>query len=1335
MAQFNVPPPLILTGNLSENWKRFKKNFNIYMSATDYVKEKDERQVAILLNIIGPEALDLFDTFNLGDAEKKIAKVLEAFEAYCNPKKNILHSRFLFYSRKQREGESFDSFLLDCKTLVQNCEFKDETELLRDKIVLDSCDIETMDAIIKMGDISLADASGKFRVAELLRRQTKEMHMSTSVDVVKESPRIKEYQKYDRGQRGGMQGDIPSTSTPTPTNSMKLIKCNKCGYQHTVSKCPASGKICHKCKKPNHFSSVCKSKIQLIAHDSDGEMQENNGYFCNQLQVHNSRGWMEKIKVENLFVNFRLDTGADANVLPETIFRQIVAKSDKFIKLFKHVSLLKAYNESSIKTLGQVFLNINIRNIDVVIKFVVVAGDLSPILGIETCEKLGLISRNSVNGIQLKLCKERIIDNFSDVFEGIGCFPGTVSIKVKDGTVPTSKPPSRVPLKLQERLKVELNRLCKEGIISKVEGPSEWVHKLVIIEKSNGSLRICLDPRDLNNCIVRQYFSMPTIQDLSSRVGSAKYFCVLDLKDSFWHVLLDDKSSGYCTFGTIFGTYRFHRLPFGLNISAEVFSQANYKVFGDIKNVFIYVDDLLIFGESEQEMNEALLTVLERARQFNIKFNLSKFKYNVTSVKYLGQIIENGTMKPDESRIEAILNYTAPKDKKDLQRFLGLINYLRDYIENLAELSQPLRDLLKKSNEFVWLESHHACFTKLKNSLVNAPVLQNFDRNKEIVIQTDSSKDSIGCVLLQEGRPVCYASKSLSDTEQRYAQIEKEFLAVLFSCKKFHQYVYGTKIVIQTDHLPLLTIIKKDINSIPSRRLQCIKLKLSMYDFDLQFISGKKMLIADAISRACVKSDHTDSVDLDVDDVIHTINISSEIQDKFKDETNKDLILSKVLQSVRNKWDKNKKEISDDMKFFYNVRDQLSVSNGLLFFGERVVVPNSLKEFILDKLHEAHIGITKTKGRAKNLFYWQGMNKDIENYVLRCSVCEKYRPQNSKEPMITQKCPEYPFKKISCDILEYGGSSYLVVMDYFSRWLELVKISSKNSDTVIKVLKTIFSIHGIPEVMIADNMPFGSRELSNFSVVWNFKIVTSSPRYPRSNGLAEKGVDIAKRMLKKSRESNTEIELMLLEYRCMPVLGSDYSPSQLLMSRMLRTKLPVFKDKIFKPKVQKGFNEFSNNRSYKVKEYYDNKCKKAKYFDAGENVTYWNERLKLWQPAVVIDKHSTPRSYWIRDEYNRVKRRNSFHLRKSFNTIGKPNVKGQDTNLTYNSNNYNNLPKIEKWYDKCGNGNYDGDSKNMIVCNEDDKARNDLCTQDNTQRSTNTTRSGRIVKKPVRFDL
>lgn len=1228
MSGFNLPKPLKMSGNLSENWKNFEQSLNIYLRASGQNNKSDDTKIAILLNCIGDDGLKTYNNFQF-NGEETYVEVINKFKEVCNPKKNILFCRHKFYERSQKMDEPFDSFLIDVQTLARDCEFSDEKEIVRDRLVFGSADNETKQKIITSEKATLDEVIKLFKIAEMEKMQAISVCHTKYVDKIKKSSNSDKIKK----------------SAP-----QENVNCRWCGKTHAKdkNKCPARGKKCSKCGLENHFASVCKTKVKK---NVVKEINVENDYFCesvSNLKVINAISWYEKVEVENMLINFKLDTGSDVNLVPKNLFDVICHKSKRQININHNASVnLEAYNGTKIKVIGETYLNVIVKNVQSTVKFIIVDNNFTPILGLKTCIQFNLIRRaDEIKKLNQKyLTKDDILGEYNDVFTGIGKFSKEYSIKMKKDAIPCSNPPHRVPLKIKDKLKDELRRLCDLDVMYKTEEPVEWVNNLVIVEKPDHSLRLCLDPKHLNNAIVKDYFEIPKIEDLAAKLKSSKYFSVLDLKDSFWQIPLDKVSSKYCTFSTPFGLYSFRRLPFGLNISAEVFQKYLTENFEDIQGVNIYIDDLLIYADTIEAHNDILKKVLDRARSLNIKFNKRKFQFLLREIKYLGHTFGHGEVKPDDEKIEAIKEYDVPNDKKSLQRFLGVVNYLRNFIPNLAEKTYPLRLLLKKNVEFVWEKSVHGnIFDELKMLICNTPVLKNFNPDSDIIIQTDSSKNAIGCVLIQDGHPVCFASKSLTDCEINYGQVDKEFLAILFALKKFHNYVYGKSVVVQTDHKPLVSLMNKDIWKIPSTRLQRIKLKISIYDIKVIFVPGNKMIIADAISRASSRA-KVEETDESLNNVVHSVNVSNEIIEQIKQCTLIDPILCKIKNFCLNGWPKSMSKCEKEIKQFFQMKDLIYLENDLIFLDNKIVIPKSLTKMIIKVVHKTHFGIYKTTERIRSLFYWSKMNIEIKNFVENCEICKKFSNKNPKEPMLLEKPCDYPFQKVATDILDYAGEQYLVVVDYYSKWLDLVKIKFKDSKTLIGIFKQIFSIHGIPEILRADNMPFGSFEFQEFAKSWNFKIVTSSPYYPRGNAMAEKGVNIAKNLLKRSKQENVDIKLLLLEYRNTPVLNSKYSPSELLFSRKTRTTLPIHSNQL-KQKIVPNFENVQNNKNRLNKKYYDKNSKPRNLnLQKGQKIYYQND--KIWLIGKFIKYGDTPRTIVFYDVNNKIKRRNSIHIKIS----------------------------------------------------------------------------------------
>ena len=1125
------------------------------------------------------------------------------------------------------------------KKLAKSCEFKDENEMVRDRLVLGIRDKKLQEKLLNIEELNLTKAIETCRLYETMKGQLKNMieKSETDVDVITKK------EDNNSGKAINKRREVKRKE------EKKIFKCTKCHTEHGINECPAYGKKCHRCGKFNHYKVACKVKlIKEVIMESEEEQDDQENFLsidsvklCNKAVSQIT--WYENVIINNKSVKFKLDTGCEVNILPIEVLNKINSK----YKLVKTDIILEAYGGSKLKPLGRVTLNCKIRDKERTENFIIVDHvKATPLLGLVTSLDFNLISR--VNEICSGYTEvQKFLKLNKDLFTGTGKFENKCKLYVKPEAIPVVRPPRRVPLAIQDKLKSTLNNMEKDKIIKKVNSPVEWASNLVIVEKPNKTLRICLDPADLNKVLKREYFLIPTITEIRAKLTGKSWFSVLDLKDGFYHIELDEKSSNLCTFSSPFGYYKFLRLPFGLSVAPEIFQKINTKYFGDIAGVIVYFDDLLISASTEQEHDKILNEVISKARKLNIKFNPNKIQYKVRSVKYLGHNFNKEGMQPDDERVKAVKNLSAPKSKKDVQKIMGLFNYFRNFIPNLSEVSAPLRKLLKKDVEFSWSNQHEICFEKMKSLLCEAPVLANFDDSKEITIHTDASKDGIGCCLLQENKPVFFASRSLTENEKNWAQIEKEYLAMAEAVKKFHYYIYSRKVTLLTDHKPLVSIMKKNIADIVSPRLQRIKLRLTKYELDVKYIPGKNLFVADLLSRNFLKDNvQDDSAMLDVvHSITSVINISNDKKLMFQKEIELDPILNSVKNYCKSNWPKIFKPKNELLYYYYTLRDNLCVIEDILLFKNRIVVPPKLRLEMLQLAHESHFGINKTITRAKSSLYWPKMSEDIQNFINKCKICEKCKPNNIKEPLLNHEIPNRPYSKLASDICQYENKSYLIIFDYFSKWLEIIPIADKTSDQLISKFKNNFATHGIPDIVIADNMPYASYKFSKFADQMGFKIITSSPRYPRSNGQAESGVKIAKNILKKG----CDLDIALLNYRNTQITGVGYTPSQLLMSRIVKTKLPV-SETVLEEKSSHDYSQVHNkliNKQYLAKQYYDRAAREKPQFDEGQNITM--KVGKNWEPAKVIKPCKEPRSYLVKHENGQVYRRNSSQLRQSSN--------------------------------------------------------------------------------------
>ena len=981
--------------------------------------KSEEEKCNYLMIWSGEKGRNIYSTWNLtADQKKQLSVHFEKFESYCKPKSNNIYSRYQFKSRIQESEESFEHFVTDLKVLFKECGYQAgvEDEMIRDHIVFGVKSTKIREKLINEGNaLTLEKCMDIARTYELSQKQLKSMNSGEDPNVYS----VK--QKYPKKQRPSKQGKSKfgqkkqggKSKFDIPKGEKKKIKCKKCGYDHTDNqRCPAQGKECSFCHKMNHFAKMCLSRkgkykgqqkgvnrLDDYGYTSSDETDDDRFYddelyvsmLFDEMKVNKiSDEWIVHSSIFDQDIPMQVDTGARCNVISQSVLQKLKFKT----ALKKTQSKLRSYSGHSIKPIGSVKLPCQFRNDIFDIEFQVIEQKAPTILGSETSQQIGLIQRmfkldNPVENID----NSDIQRDYSDVFKGIGCLPGKHKIHIDSTVTPVIHPPRRIPVSMRDKVKNELSRMVKEGIIKRVKKPTSWVNSMVVVTKPNGSIRICIDPRDLNKAVKRQHFPLLTIEEVVSRIPNAKIFSKLDATSGFWQLQLDDQSSKLCTFNTPFGRYHYLRLPFGVKCASELYQSVMSQMIEDIEGTEVIMDDILIWGRTMAEHDQRLKRVLNKAREYNLKLSPSKCEFRKSEMTYVGHTLSSEGLKPDSDKLRAVEQMKAPTNKKELQTFLGFVQYLAKFLPNMSDVSAPLRQLLHKEEK---------SFQTLTKMCTNAPVLAYFDETKPIVLTVDSSSKGLGAAIVQDGKPIAYASSALSETQQRYSQIEKETLAIVFGCKKFHQYIYGQKVVVESDHKPLQSIFKKGIHEMPAR-LQNFLFQLQKYDLDIVFKPGKTMFLADYLSRFYLEETNDTLVeDMNVNEIhlLSYLSVSPQKREEIKKATMKDREMTLLQDVTVRGWPETKDQLPAELKTYWNYRDEISSIDGLMFKGLKLIIPKELRNEMLDKIHSSHLGMVKCKSRAREVLFWPSMNSDIEEKVSRCAICALNQPQNPKEPLM-----------------------------------------------------------------------------------------------------------------------------------------------------------------------------------------------------------------------------------------------------------------------------------------------------------------------------------------------
>lgn len=1298
-----LPRPIHLDGDIAENFKHFKRSWDNYIIASGLQTKPEKQKIAILLSAIGEEVFKRYPNFDIKDNEKEVCStLLDAIGKNLSPKVNIRYERAVFNMAKQNDEENYSDYFNRLKSLIKNCQYGSlEKDLLLDKIIYSIKDVKLRETLWLNRDITLKNAIDCCKSKELSEMQLKNI----SNDEVQEVNKIRNGNKTFSNQNNFQRINRSGFSTREETRKfISIDQCKYCGYSHQIGmqNCPAQKALCKFCNRKGHFAKVCFQRlkqvqeVKIICEKRDEEQYDENVV----LMIESKKN--EDLTTELIFksgdlqkkISCQLDTGATCCIMG---YRELcLITEDNNPKLDKSDSKLKCFGGQIIYPVGRKIFECIKNNHTYKVLFEVVDYNHKPLLSANACNKLNLIKVcNKVS----KLSDEamEIINNYQDVFEGLGQIKGSVSLEIDEKMKPTIQQPRRIPVPLKNELKKMLDELEKDKIITKEEGYTKWTSNIVLVRKSNNKLRLCIDPIKVNQALKNYKYQIPTLEESMPDLANAKIFTTLDVKNGFWHVKLDEDGSKLTSFWTPFGKYRWLRLPFGLKPSMEIFEMKLHGVIQGLEGVICIADDLLVYGcgntekEAIADHNTKLENLLERLREENVKLNKDKMKLCQKSVKFFGHLLTSEGVKADEAKINAIKNLTAPKTKMEVMKFLGMVNYLGKYIPQLAKISEPLRNLTHLKINFVWLDKHEEAFKRIKELISKETILKYFDPTKSVTIQTDSSSFAIGCTLMQENQPVGYASKMLSTSQTKYCQLEKEMLAILYACRKFDQYICGKNdVLIQTDHKPIIDIFKKPLIDAP-KRLQSMILQLHRYNLKITYIKGSEMYIADVLSRLPGENnEHMESFDVyNIENVFQEIeNINSleniSITDKtyreIKEETIKDECMRELYRTIQSGWPDKIQGISDLIRPYWKFREELHTQHGMIFKRDRIVIPEVLRRKIMDKLHYSHQGIEYTINLAKGRVFWPSITVQIKEKVQNCDICMKFSRNQQNPPMLSHETAKYPFEIVSMDVFETKlnerNKRFLIIVDHYSDFFFVEELKDMEAKTTILQCKKIFSTHGIPRKIISDNgTNFYNKEFRNFAKDWNFEHYTSSPNHSQGNGKAEATVKIAKQMIKKGLESENDFyEMILIERNTPNKIG--YSPAQRLFSRNLRCTVPI-KEACLQPKVPKEVRKNIDEQKQKTKNYYDRKTTILRYPKQNEEVVFRkNKNDKQWTKGY-IENEVTPRSCTIRAE-GKYFRRNLVDIKSRPQITEDFEYENRNSEINENANNHNHhLPVYE----------------------------------------------------------
>ena len=701
---------------------------------------------------------------------------------------------------------------------------------------------------------------------------------------------------------------------------------------------------------------------------------------------------------------------------------------------------------------------------------------------------------------------ETLLQEFSHIFASDSTDLGRIEIEYHRILLTDNQPTAQRPYRQSYSSATEVARQTKEllakGLIR--ESTSPYAAPVTLPDKKDGTKRLAIDYRRLNSKTISDKTPIPLIADIIDRFRGAKYFSKLDFASGFWQVPIHPDDIHKTAFVTTDGHFEWTVLPFGLKNSPATFHRVVRKILSDLINngVLSYLDDIIIYASTEDEHHSFLREVFKRLSAHNARLKRQKCEFFRTEIEFLGHLINGTEVKPPPAKVNAITGYPAPKDQKELQRFMGLLNYLREYIPDFSIIAEPLTYLLKKDREYIWTSTQQQSFDEFKRLLSSTPVRNIYDPHKDIELHCDASTVGLAGILLQDGHPIGYYSRKLIDAETRYFPTELECLAVVDSIKFFRIYLEGTQFKIVTDHKALKWLINFESTK---KRLYRWSQYLSLYTFDVLHRAGSRMQHVDALSRApaCLYIDIETIKERQQQDsnsgqqytpVVKVITNASQITDTVPDQLPTD-------------------DVSNRLPYTVNNTELQKVHR----FGKEVILlPPSLVLKLLTEVHDnsGHPGTRKVYNQIKRKYFWPNMYQDIQQFIKSCHSCQLVKTASHStfgklQPLPT---PEHPLELISMDTMVLGSSAakskakYLqVILDHHSRYVWAKPTPTNTAEAAISALQDVVRIIGTPQRILTDNgTNFKSRKFLKFLSQHNIKRTNCTPYHPQCNGASEK---------------------------------------------------------------------------------------------------------------------------------------------------------------------------------------------------------------------------------------
>lgn len=900
-------------------------------------------------------------------------------------------------------------------------------------------------ALLKEQDPDLEKAEKIIQVAERLYEDVQHFgNPSVRVDVP--VAKIQHQQPKQSFNRQSQNNNINRNNQP----------CATCGSaEHPRQTCKYRNYTCNSCKRLGHLARVCRSQ-QKTNEDEPSVKHVTATIFkldhVNQVSQSPISTPVIPLRINGHDCLFEVDTGALHTIITVNVWNKSGSPNIRRSNL-----QLKSFGGTLLEIKGECAVTVEYQRQQFNLSAIVVNESGPSLLGIQWIHHLHMDLNLIIYGhnyfphyvhqIQGHPDLQLVLQKYENVLNHeLGhCTKVQAHIELKSDPTPRFFKPRPIPFAYLDGVKAEIQRNVSAGILERID-TSIWAAPIVPVKKPNGLIRICGDFKvTINSQILVDQHPIPSIDELIARLENGKKFTKLDLSDAYLQVELDDSSKNLVVVNTPLGLFRYTRMPFGIANAPAIFQRIIDQVIAGIPKCAAYLDDILITGVNELEHLQTLELVLSKLSDFGFKCNPGKCSFFQDQVSYLSYIIDKHGKQPDPIRIEAIVKMPIPQNVKEVEAFIGKVNYDNKFIPNFSNKCKPLNNLRRLNAKWNWDQECQEVFDKLRQEIASVTTLVHFDSKLPIILATDASNYGLGAVIMHRysdgsERPIAHASKTLTAAEKNYSQIEKEALSIIYGVKKFHQYLAGRSFELNTDHQPLLTIFNpsKGLPVSTANRLQRWAIFLMGYTYTIRYKSTHCHANADGLSRLPAGPD-----DSFRDDDAGEINY---IHDKLIEEwpirateiattTDDDETLRLIKQYTLTKWPTSVSKSKDpEIIAYYMSRHSISVVQGCLLRDTQLIIPKKLQDRILQLLHKSHLGPVKMKQLARSHCWWPSIHKDIVNLSQSCRICSQPHAKPPQEFKQWEE-PNMVWSRVHMDFLgPVWDSKWLIIIDAKSKF-------------------------------------------------------------------------------------------------------------------------------------------------------------------------------------------------------------------------------------------------------------------------------------------------------------